>query len=59
MTASRPNRRWRRPPAELIRFVRSLAVDDARRDHDATLEAARRRTTAPTSFPIERGLNRR
>lgn len=34
---------WRRPAPEIVRLVRALAVDDARRDHEAATEHARRR----------------
>ena len=34
---------WRRPAPEIVRLVRSLAVDDARRDHETATKAARRR----------------
>ncbi len=53
-------RRWPKPPAELVRFVRALAVDDARRDHDASLAAARRPgTDGPDSHPKDRSTGRR
>lgn len=31
-----------KPPPEVVRLVRSLAIDDARRDHEAAIEALRR-----------------
>lgn len=31
-----------KPPPEIVRLVRSLAIDDARRDHEAAIEALRR-----------------
>ena len=43
-------KRWPRPPADLVRFVRALAVDDARRDHDAALDASRRSRTGGRDF---------
>lgn len=34
---------WSKPAPELVRFIRSLAVADAHRDHAAAIEAARER----------------
>ncbi|MER2250992.1 hypothetical protein ABS772_13815 [Methylorubrum podarium] len=33
---------WLKPQPEIVRLVRSLAIDDARRDHEAAIEALRR-----------------
>lgn len=39
----RPQRAgWPKPPPEIVRLVRSLAIDDARRDHEAAIGALRR-----------------
>lgn len=47
--------RWRRPPPEIVRLVRSLAVDDARRDHDEAIAANARRGNLPMQSPKSRG----
>jgi hypothetical protein len=39
-----PKSRWRRPAPEIVQLVRSLAIDDAFRDHDAAMADLRRRS---------------
>lgn len=51
---------WRPPPPEIIRFIRSLAVADARRDHDAAIEAAQaRRQDGPPLRAVGQGPRQR